>query len=228
MTSERARSSAPEPAGPVRSADAPSARVGDAGSAASIAREPVTVVVARRAREGSERALEEWLRGVIAVTSRFPGYLGSTVIRPRGDAQPEHVLVFRFASSDDLRAWQGSVERAEWLRRAEPLTEDVDVHEQQGLEPFFDLPSRRASAPPPHRWKMALVTWIALYPLILGVGALTGRLLDGLPFVVETLIASGITVALMAWIAMPLMTRAFARFLYPRRNATIARHEGPR
>nr|MDQ3037776.1 antibiotic biosynthesis monooxygenase [Myxococcota bacterium] len=184
--------------------------------APSIAREPVTVVVARRARQGRESALEDWLRGVIAVTSRFPGYLGSTVIRPRGDTQPEHVLVFRFASSDDLRSWQQSSERAEWLRRAEPLTEEVDVHEQQGLEPFFDLPSRRASAAPPPRWKMAIVTWIALYPLILGVGALTSPLLDGLPLALETAIASAITVALMAWLAMPLVTRAFARFLYPR------------
>lgn len=175
---------------------------------------PVTVVVARRARKGREQELEAWLRDCIAVTARFPGYDGASVLRPRGAAQPEHVLIFRFASYADLRGWQTSREREEWLAKAEPLTEHVEVRTAHGLEPFFDLPSER-SAPPPPRWKMAVVTWITLYPLIVGVGVLGAPVLDGLPLPVATLATSAATVVLMTWLALPRMTRLFARWLYP-------------
>lgn len=175
---------------------------------------PVTVVVARRARKGREKELEAWLRDCIAVTAKFAGYEGASVLRPRGAAQPEHVLIFRFASYAGLRGWQTSPERDEWLAKAEPFTEHVEVHTAHGLEPFFDLPSER-TAPPPPRWKMAVVTWVTLYPLIVGVGALASPLVDGLPFAVATLATSALTVVLMTWLAMPRMTRLLARWLYP-------------
>lgn len=192
-----------QPASPAVDAASPEAAPG-----------PVTVVVARRARKGREHELEAWLRECIAVTARFPGYDGASVLRPRGATQPEHVLIFRFESYEHLRGWQTSRERDEMLAKAEPLTEHVEVRTAQGLEPFFDLPSERA-APPPPRWKMAVVTWITLYPLIVGVGIATSPLLGTLPFAVATLVTSAATVVLMTWLAMPRMTRLFARWLYP-------------
>ncbi|MBX7194108.1 MAG: hypothetical protein K1X94_18790 [Sandaracinaceae bacterium] len=179
--------------------------------------DPVTVVVTRRARPGREAELEEWLRGVIAVTAQFAGYQGSTVLRPQEGSRGDHVLVFRFASFDDLRGWQTSAVRTEWLTKAEPFTEAVEVRTQEGLEPFFDLPTHRglgAGGPPP-RWKMAVVTWLGLYPLVVGIGALSGPALRGLPFAVAAVPQTMASVALMAWAMMPLLTRLGARWLYP-------------
>lgn len=180
--------------------------------------EPVTVVVRRRAKAGREAELDEWQRQIIGVTSRFPGYQGSTVVRSRGadrgGAPAEHLLVFRFATFEDLRRWQTSPERAEWLARAEPFTEEVEVTAQQGLEPFFDLPAHRGAPPP--RWKMAVVTWVGLYPLIVLVGLASRPLLEGLPFALAVAPQSMMTVALMAWLVMPFLTRRAAGWLYPR------------
>ena len=44
--------------------------------------EPVTVTVARRVAAGREPEFEQWYDGVIAAASRFPGFLGSGVLRP--------------------------------------------------------------------------------------------------------------------------------------------------
>lgn len=186
-------------------------------SASSVSQgDPVTVVVSRRARRGREEDLERWLHDVIAATARFEGYQGSTVLRPEIGSGHDHVLVFRFASAAHLRAWQTSEERTEWLARAEPFTEAVEVRTQQGLEPFFDLPAPRVRgvAPPP-RWKMAILTWVGLYPLVVGVGVLTQPLLGDLPFAIAVAPQTMATVALMAWLMMPLLTRAASHWLYP-------------
>jgi antibiotic biosynthesis monooxygenase (ABM) superfamily enzyme len=179
--------------------------------------EPVTVVVRRRAKAGREAELDAWQRAIIGVTSRFPGYQGSTVVRsgrpgPAG-APAEHLLVFRFVTFDDLRRWQTSPERADWLARAEAFTEEVEVIAQQGLEPFFDLPAHRGAPPP--RWKMAIVTWVGLYPLIVLVGLATRPLLADIPFALAVAPQSMATVALMAWLVMPFLTRRAAGWLYP-------------
>lgn len=184
-------------------------------------RDPVTVVVTRRARAGREAELEAWLHDVIGVTSRFAGYQGSTVLRPEPGSRGAHVLVFRFASFEDLRGWQTSEARREWLAKAADFTEEVEVRMQEGLEPFFDLPSRRqlgsslgGSAPPP-RWKMAVLTWVGLYPLVVGIGHASSPLLGELPFALAAAPQTMLSVALMAWLVMPRVTRLASRWLYP-------------
>lgn len=173
--------------------------------------EPVTVVVTRRARPGREADVDAWLRGIIAATAPFPGYQGSTVLRPRGAGQPEHVLVFRFDSAENLRRWQESEERADWLRRAEPFTERYEVKTMEGLEPFFDLPGTVA----PPMWKMLLLTWIGLYPLILLVGWATNHLFVGVPFEITAAPQSMATVLFMGFPVMPWLTRITSKWLYP-------------
>lgn len=175
--------------------------------------DPVTVVVRRRAKPGREADLERWLRDVIAATKSFPGYQGSTVLRPRGPTQPEHVLVFRFASIEHLRGWQASAVRAEHLARAEAFTEEVEVVAQQGLEPFFDLPAHRAAPPP--RWKMAVVTWVGLYPIVVLVGEASRPLLGDLPFALGAVPQTMASVVLMTWLVMPTLTRLATGWLYP-------------
>ena len=51
-----------------------------------------------------------------------------------------------------------------------------------GLESWFTLPAQPGLAPPPP-YKMALLTWITIFPLITAIVALTGPLLEGLPLV---------------------------------------------
>ena len=78
------------------------------------------------------------------------------------------MLVARFASAEALRGWEDSSERAEWLRRAEPLTEGAPAHHRlSGIEGWFALPGRVVSAP--KRWKTAVVTFPLICPVVLAV-----------------------------------------------------------
>ena len=40
---------------------------------------------------------------------------------------------------------------------------------RSGLEAWFTLPDRPAPMHPPPKWKMALVTWVALRPMVVGL-----------------------------------------------------------
>lgn len=179
---------------------------------------PVTVVVSRRPKPGCEAQLEEWLHGVIPVASRFPGHLGATVFRPTDAQHPDYVLLFRFDSQENLDNWTRSPERNEWLARVTPLVANpFKPQVLTGLESWFTLPAH-ADAPvhPPPRYKMALVTWVALYPIINVLTVAIGPYLAPLPQLLRSLVMTAIMIPLMTYVVMPRLTRLFAGWLYPK------------
>lgn len=173
--------------------------------------EPVTVTVARRVAVGREHEFEQWYDGIIGAASRYPGFLGSGVLRPHTAGEDWHV-VYRFSDPTSLHHWEASPERAEWLRKAENLVQETGISHVTGLETWFSLPGRTAPAPP--RWKMALVTLAAIVPLVLLMNLLVLPHIAGWPLVLRTLLFSGTLTGLMTWVVMPRMTRLFRRFLY--------------
>src|SRR5215217_6531262 len=55
---------------------------------------PVTAVASRRVKQGREREFEEWVSGILAAANRFPGYLGSEVLRPSDPEDNEYKIIF--------------------------------------------------------------------------------------------------------------------------------------
>ncbi|QIN78159.1 hypothetical protein GBA65_06150 [Rubrobacter marinus] len=178
---------------------------------------PVTGIASRRVEPGREGEFEEWVSGILAVVKEFPGYLGSDVLRPSGDEDDEYRMIYRFDHVSNLRRWEESEERRRWLRKAEPLVREENVQVLTGLEPWFTLPSKPGEPSPP-RYKMAVVTWLAVFPTITVIFLVLRPVLNALPLLLRTLLLTLIMVSLMTYVVMPRMTRLFAFWLYPERR----------
>jgi hypothetical protein len=176
---------------------------------------PVTTTVSRQVKPGHEPFYEQFLEGVIAAASRFPGHLGVEVFRPASASAGEYRVVYRFDTAEHLRAWLDSDERAAWLERAEPhVIGPMHTQFLTGLETWFTVPGR-PNTPPPPPYKMALVTWITIFPLITLVVVILGPLIEGLHLVARLAITTAVTVPIMTWVAMPRVTRLLRGWLYP-------------
>lgn len=169
----------------------------------------MTVVVRRTLRPGASEAFEKWLRGIIDAASAFEGHGGVEVIRPTPGQGQDWVIIFRFSTAQQLAAWEASEERRRWLEEVEPLTLSSSVEKLSGLEFWFTLP--RAPAPP--RWKMAVVTLLGLFPLVLWVSPALLELLAPLPHPLAVLIVVGVLVVLMTWGVMPALVRLLRSWL---------------
>ncbi len=184
---------------------------------ATAASAAVTVVVTRTARPGCAEALETWLHGVGAAAEAFSGHLGLTVLR--GATRPtgrDYTLIFRFATTAELEAWERSDVRADWLRRAEPLVAASNLQRLTGLETWFTLPGGAVVSPPP-RWKMALVSWCVAFPLVQALNLTLGPLLVPLPAPLRGALVGAAMVLAMTYGLMPLATRLVSKWLYPKR-----------
>jgi antibiotic biosynthesis monooxygenase (ABM) superfamily enzyme len=171
--------------------------------------EPVKIVLQRRARPGSGQAFEAWIR---AVLQSAPALEGSSVIAAEGGS---HFILLRFASQAELDQWQASPEVRELLRSGDEIAREPGapvVH--SGFETWFALPGH-ASDGPPANWKIAIVTWIALFPQVVLLAYLIP---PHVPFLLNAVLGTVIPVSALTWVVMPRLTWWLRRWLYPSLN----------
>ena len=194
----------PEPAAPA------GARAG--------ADDPVTVLYSRRVKPGREADFEAWARGIVAAARQFPGHLGASVLDAPGSR--EYHILFSFADRRSLRGWLDSEERRRWLAQVGELLEaDRGLQQLTGLETLFKLPG--SSVPtmrPPPRWKMWLVSLVAVYPLVLAFQVLVVPRMARLPLPLRALLFPLVLLTLMTFVVMPVVTRVLRRWLGPQHN----------
>jgi len=178
--------------------------------------EPVTTIFTRIVKTDRIQDFEAWLRGINEVVRQFDGYLGMDVIRPGDHDHPEYVIILRFEDYDDLKEWQESRHRFEWVEKSNDMTiGDPYLQEAHGLESWFTLPGRQTAVLPPAKYKMAVLTVVAIYPLILLAGTALTLLPQELPPLIATLITVIVVGISMTYLVMPRITRLFRFWLFP-------------
>ena len=180
----------------------------------------------RIAKRDKIKEFEEWLSGISKEVSRQEGNMGIDIIKPTPNisnkSKPEYVIIFRFNTYENLDKWEKSPIRHEWLQKGRKLAEsDYDVQKMTGLEfwftPYFnDESSPMIPLQPPPRYKMVIVTIpvisILLLTLVPQIHFLTEML--SIPFPIRLVIALTITVLLMTYVIMPLLTKLLKPWLF--------------
>lgn len=189
----------------------------DGATASADQDEPVMVVVSRLVKRGKVDVFERWIRGIGNEALRFPGHQGINVIRPTDPARPEYVVIFRFDRYSNLRCWVDSDERQMWLEKVEPLVVGpMKVKELSGMEGWVSLPGAALVAPP--RYKTAIATWFAIFPISLALSAWVVPRMLSVPLFPRTRAISACLVLLMTYAVMPAVTRLLRSWLFAQRD----------
>jgi len=179
---------------------------------------PVTRIARRRARTGREAEYEALIREMFGLMRGVPGFLGADLIPPE-ERGGDYQVVVRFASETDLQAWDACPARDEiHLRMREVAEGEPEFRSLSGLEAWFTPAVVPASMHPP-RLRMAVVTWLGIFPTVSLVLWLVAPLLQALPFLPRTAVLTALIVAIMTWGVMPRLTRLMRGWLAPHRRS---------
>ena len=178
--------------------------------------ESVTVSITRTVKPGSEAEFESALHDFVQRSLILDGQLGVHIMRPApGSGSREYGIVRKFANREALIAFRTSPEYLEWNQIATELTEgNGRVEELTGLESWFTLPGAPLRSLP--KWKMALLTVLGVYPTSLFLGETVGRFTRVWPLPLRVLVFAVLMVLLLTWVVMPLVTRLFHGWLFPK------------
>lgn len=171
-------------------------------------------MVRRVARRGRKAEFETAMQQFIAESLDFPGSCEFHVVRPTETGSHEYTIVHRFANEAARRAFVESPMYAEWMSRLTALTEGPPrIQELSGIAGWFTLPGRPNVVAPP-RIKMAIVTFVGVYPLTAFLPQMFREMFSPLHPLIINVITTATIVALLAWIILPILTRAFAFWLF--------------
>jgi len=174
---------------------------------------PIHIVITRRVRPGCEAKFQEALRGFFEASFGHEGVLGaSMLVPPPGSGSSEFGILRTFAGERERDAFCDSELFRKWQETVAPLTEDDWTYRHlSGMEAWF-----RSPIGPPARWKMALITWLAVWPASVVVRAVLFPAIGSSipPLLFAGLVAAGVVVVL-TWGAMPLLVGAARPWLRP-------------
>ena len=170
---------------------------------------PVHVAITRTVRPGCEEAFEEAIRSFFSDSLRGKASLGAQFLRPLPDSNARTYGILRsFSNKKERDAFYRSEGFLRWQEAVKPLVEEgYSRRNLHGLEAFFSDPSLIDTPP---RWKMAILTWLGVWPTVLIVSAVTANPLTSWPFWLANGVVNVFVVAALVWGVMPVLTR-FAR-----------------
>lgn len=185
----------------------------------SVTASPVgsTVVITHRVRERKRTDYERWLNEIAPLCRASPGHLDWHIIRPIPGLTETYTVVIRFDTRAHLQDWMESPVRNLLIEKVQPLlVSGDDFFISSGLDFWFTPGGAKAKVPV--RWKQYIVTWSAIYPLVLGVPLVVAPLLRhlGVPnnHFLNTLTVTGTVVFLMVYLVMPRYTKLIQRWLF--------------
>lgn len=116
---------------------------------------------------------------------------------------------------------KNATSQPQWLMWAENVTLSSPIllnivagveSSLKSLEKQSKKSAQREDQPP--RYKIATITWLAIFPLALAINAVLHPMLNPLSPTLRLMLLTGIIVPLMTYLVMPKMTKWFSDWLY--------------
>ena len=181
-----------------------------------IADPPISVSIIRQVKAGHEQEFERLVTELAQAASHYDGHLTTHLFRPSGK-DLEYRVVYTFDCMRHFHQWQVSEVRAAYYQKiAVLLNTPPQLQVLTGLETWFTVSDHQGALVPPPRYKMAITSWLAIYPLVIIILECLNPMLAHLPIPARALIITLIAIPTMTYVLMPRMTRLFARWLYPK------------
>ncbi|WP_299895461.1 antibiotic biosynthesis monooxygenase [uncultured Aquimarina sp.] len=173
----------------------------------------LTTVVRHYIKPEKQKEFEEWSLNIKKIASGFEGFLGLQSIAPPEDSN-EYITVFKFTSIPALQAWMNSEVRKAEIKKLHLFSEkDAYLKHVGGIDFWFEGPEKTILSTPP-KWKMSILTWLAVYSGVVLLSMLYHFLLPNSPSLLITFLVTITLVPLLTWVLMPNIVKLFKRWIF--------------
>jgi antibiotic biosynthesis monooxygenase (ABM) superfamily enzyme len=170
--------------------------------------EPIVAVIMRNANADSFRKVESWAGKIDQLARKFEGFLGASIIPRSNDSHYEYGILVRYAGYEQLWNFIDSLECEKNLQDSSLLmVGEIPLQEFHRFEPNPVVHNFAMPIIQPAKYKVAILTFIMLYPMLLGVSTLIAMIFKGFPRTLLLFFTLLIMVPIMTYVIMPWVTK---------------------
>lgn len=174
----------------------------------------VSAVITYRISPSGKEEFSNGLKKLINSLRLAEGYLGSKVICRIASGVVEFLFIVTFDTEERLSNWQKSPEVCEWEHEATALFIEGPRRDTfRGAEIWCVLNDSAQAVDPPPKYKLAIMSWLGIFPLVslfLGIG---GPYLNRMTFWPRVIVLTVVIVALMTYVVTPWLKRRLEGWL---------------
>lgn len=159
--------------------------------------------MSRAIRAGREKDFERWVEELNRLARAAPGYRAT--IRLGQTAVFQHLL-FRFNDQGAAERWQADKKSKTHVAIADGFSTALS-QTKAGDSVAFELPSDASAS----KWKRFVLTWLAVYPVLLVINLVVRAALKDASPLLQLLPSSLILTAILQWLILPRLQR-YTRF----------------
>jgi len=176
----------------------------------------VAVVATRRVDHDRVADYQLWSEKVRACLERTPGFVSAEQLPAIPGQQDFWTQIVRFSDKDSSVRWTHSPELAALVTEIEPYTENLEVSAVRiGTNDWLNFGLSTKSGPgAPAKWKQLIAGIMVLYPTVVVVNQLLGRLVT-VPLALSVLLTNAIAMAMVMLIFLPQLSRVLHGWLLP-------------
>jgi uncharacterized protein len=175
----------------------------------------VTVVVSHPVSASDEDAFLAWHERVTDAERGFAGFRGAELFPPVTGIQEEWTALYRFDSDEHLDAWLDSPERQRLLDEGKRFKNFSLKRISAPFGSWFAPAGGDEVGEAPANWKTAFSVLVGLYPTVVLLTLAISELWKKAELWESLLIGNILSVALLTWVVMPVVTRALRFWLEP-------------
>ncbi len=176
----------------------------------------VAVVTTRRVDHDRVADYRLWSEKVRARLERTPGFVSAEQLPAVPGQQDFWTHIVRFSDKDSSVRWTDSAELAALVSEIESYTENLEVSAVRiGTNDWLNFGLSTKPGPgAPVKWKQLIAGIMVLYPTVVVVNQLLGRLVT-VPFALSLLLTNAIAMALVMMVFLPQLSRVLHWWLLP-------------
>ena len=184
-----------------------------------------TAVIMTKVAPDTEDDFRAWHKRMDAAQSKYPGYLGCELQPPVPGFQEDFVTMLKFDSPERLNAWLVSPEREALLKEAQGFVEKSIIREaRNGFGNWFAFGAQREGMAP--AWKNNYIVLLGLYPIVMLEILFFNPLFEWLPIPAGNFLGNIISVGVLGWPVIWLLSKWMAWWLVPKPERTPSRDVG--
>lgn len=149
---------------------------------------------------------------IASVQSKFPGFLGYKLEKPRLGVHATWIATLTFDSEKHLDAWLMCEERKRFVEKLKSFSQESTIAKSSRGFSFWFNPEKKQNTV----WKQNMLVLLTLYPVVFLLSYIQNFFMHhGLSFWFALFISNAVSTAILGWITVPWLTKHFIWWLEP-------------